>query len=77
MNIGLLYPFDDKKLEQEQKAGKEVTVGIDPDFLLNMINASEINNKYALAEVLIEIKSMAMELLGKVEINKDERKKTK
>jgi hypothetical protein len=79
MQIGLLYPYNKKQHEEEIKANKQVSLGIDPQSFLDDINVLEINYTYETSRILAEIKLNLMKLLGKVqeqsaEENKEEKK---
>jgi len=67
MQIGLLYPYDEKKLA-EGKCG----LGVDVTSLLDEVNVLEIKHGYDLAKVLSELKFYCMSALGKIEVKKDE-----
>lgn len=75
MQIGLLYPYDRKKHEEEAKKGKNVMVGVDVSSLLDDINELEIKHAYDLTKVLGELKYNCMVILGKIAPPKEEKEK--
>ena len=66
MQIGLLYPYDEKTL-LEGKCG----VGVDVHSLLDELNTLEIKYGYDLTKVLAELKYNCMVTLGKIEVKQE------
>lgn len=75
MQIGLLYPYDEKKLESEIKAGKTVTLGIEMNSLLDQLNIWEAKGEGEPGKVVAALKLTLLELLGKMPDEDKEAKK--
>jgi hypothetical protein len=66
MQIGLLYPYDEKKLEAELKARKPVALGIEVQSLLDRISVLEVRYAGASNNVLLDVKGTLLRILGKL-----------
>lgn len=75
MQIGMLYPYNQKKFEEEVKKG--ITLGADVSSLLDEINALEVKYGYDLPKVLGEIKFNCMVALGKIVLQEDKKEEDK
>ncbi len=69
MELGIIYPYDEKKLKADVKAGVDVSTGIELNHLLDQIGALEIKYAYDTRKILGEVKYSIMAALGKVELN--------
>lgn len=75
MRVGILEQYSKEKVEERQKAGESVVVGVEAETLLDQINELEIRHGYNLANVLCELKADLMIVLGKLELRPSEPEK--
>jgi len=70
MKIGLLYPYDEKKYQED----KDVGLGLDPESLLDNLNILEADNDNNAMLVLAKLKKQLLQLTGKIEIETKNKK---
>jgi hypothetical protein len=74
MQIGYLYQKNEKEVQKDIEKGAEVTIGIDCNSLLDKINILEIENISRTDIVVALLKQELMEILGKIIVQREEKK---